>query len=84
MAVPATVVYFTMYDQLRDAMMKKYSLTYQPMWIPAVAGGLSRSKFIQNFLISFSFLIFYSSSISSSSLHLILSSFKICTITLYI
>lgn len=48
MAVPATVVYFTMYDQLRDAMRKKYSLTYQPIWIPAVAGGLARSKFIKS------------------------------------
>lgn len=48
MAVPATVVYFTMYDQLRDAMRKKYSLTYQPIWIPAVAGGLARSKFFKS------------------------------------
>lgn len=43
MAVPATVVYFTMYDQLRESMMKRYSLTYQPLWVPAVAGGLART-----------------------------------------
>ena len=58
MAVPATVVYFTMYDQLRDAMMKKYSLTYQPMWIPALAGGLARSKYSQILLI-FYFHLFH-------------------------
>ena len=43
MAVPATVVYFTMYDQLRDTMLKKYQFTYQPMWVPAVAGGMART-----------------------------------------
>lgn len=43
MAVPATVVYFTMYDQLRDMMMRKYSLTYQPMWVPALAGAMART-----------------------------------------
>jgi len=43
MAVPATVVYFTMYDQLRDGMMKKYQFGYQPMWVPAVAGGMART-----------------------------------------
>lgn len=43
MAVPATVVYFTMYDQLKARMIKKYSLTYQPLWIPALAGGLART-----------------------------------------
>lgn len=46
MAVPATVVYFTMYDQLKARMIKKYSLTYQPLWIPALAGGLARSKIL--------------------------------------
>jgi len=43
MAIPATVVYFTMYDQLRDLMMRKYRLTYQPMWVPAVAVGMART-----------------------------------------
>lgn len=43
MAVPATVVYFTTYDQLRYAFMKNCQLTYQPLWLPVVAGGMARA-----------------------------------------
>lgn len=40
MAVPATVIYFTCYDQLRDFL--RYGLGFQGSHIPLVAGGLSR------------------------------------------
>uniref|UniRef100_A0A3Q3X3N9 Mitochondrial glutathione transporter SLC25A39 n=1 Tax=Mola mola TaxID=94237 RepID=A0A3Q3X3N9_MOLML len=40
MAVPATVIYFTCYDQLRDFL--RYSLGLQGSHIPLVAGGLAR------------------------------------------
>ncbi|XP_054709944.1 probable mitochondrial glutathione transporter SLC25A40 [Uloborus diversus] len=43
MAVPATVVYFTMYDQLRQLVLKKYHFDHQPLWLPAVAGGMARA-----------------------------------------
>uniref|UniRef100_A0A8C7PXM5 Mitochondrial glutathione transporter SLC25A39 n=1 Tax=Oncorhynchus mykiss TaxID=8022 RepID=A0A8C7PXM5_ONCMY len=40
MAVPATVIYFTCYDQLRDLL--RYGMGFQGNYIPLVAGGLSR------------------------------------------
>lgn len=40
MAVPATVIYFTCYDQLRDFL--RYSLGFQGTHIPLVAGALAR------------------------------------------
>ncbi|KAG9350177.1 hypothetical protein JZ751_026530 [Albula glossodonta] len=40
MAVPATVIYFTCYDQLRDFL--HYRMGYQGSQVPLVAGGLSR------------------------------------------
>uniref|UniRef100_A0A3Q3EFC8 Mitochondrial glutathione transporter SLC25A39 n=1 Tax=Labrus bergylta TaxID=56723 RepID=A0A3Q3EFC8_9LABR len=40
MAVPATVIYFTCYDQLRDFL--RYGLGFQGSHIPLVAGGLAR------------------------------------------
>ncbi|XP_034045661.1 solute carrier family 25 member 39 [Thalassophryne amazonica] len=40
MAVPATIIYFTCYDQLRDFM--RYSLGFQGSHIPLVAGALAR------------------------------------------
>uniref|UniRef100_A0A8C1VEW2 Mitochondrial glutathione transporter SLC25A39 n=1 Tax=Cyprinus carpio TaxID=7962 RepID=A0A8C1VEW2_CYPCA len=40
MAVPATVIYFTCYDQLRDFL--RYSMGYQGDHIPLIAGGLAR------------------------------------------
>ncbi|TRY87809.1 hypothetical protein DNTS_015713, partial [Danionella cerebrum] len=40
MAVPATVIYFTCYDQLRDFL--RYNLNYQGDHIPLIAGGLAR------------------------------------------
>lgn len=43
MAVPATVIYFTSYDQLKSRMQKKFGNYYL---IPAVAGGAARSKFM--------------------------------------
>lgn len=42
MAVPATVIYFTCYDQLRDFL--RYGLGFQGSHIPLVAGGLARCK----------------------------------------
>ncbi|XP_054463080.1 probable mitochondrial glutathione transporter SLC25A39 isoform X2 [Anoplopoma fimbria] len=40
MAVPATVIYFTCYDQLRDFMT--FGLGFQGSLVPLVAGGLAR------------------------------------------
>ncbi|XP_061837401.1 mitochondrial glutathione transporter SLC25A39 isoform X1 [Nerophis lumbriciformis] len=40
MAVPATVIYFTCYDQLRDFL--RYGLGFHGSHIPLVAGGLAR------------------------------------------
>ncbi|XP_051792366.1 probable mitochondrial glutathione transporter SLC25A39 isoform X1 [Erpetoichthys calabaricus] len=40
MAVPATVIYFTCYDQLRDFL--RYGMGYQGSQIPLVAGALAR------------------------------------------
>lgn len=40
MAVPATVIYFTCYDQLRDFL--RYGLGYKGSHIPLVAGALAR------------------------------------------
>ncbi|KAK9977628.1 hypothetical protein ABG768_019433 [Culter alburnus] len=40
MAVPATVIYFTCYDQLRDFL--HYGMGYQGDHIPLIAGGLAR------------------------------------------
>ncbi|KAM3861629.1 mitochondrial glutathione transporter SLC25A39-like [Diretmus argenteus] len=40
MVVPATVIYFTCYDQLRDFL--KYHLGFQGSHVPLVAGGLAR------------------------------------------
>ncbi|RWS31094.1 solute carrier family 25 member 40-like protein, partial [Leptotrombidium deliense] len=42
MAVPATVVYFTIYDQLRVKLRKFMHLNYQPVWLPMVAGASAR------------------------------------------
>lgn len=43
MAVPATVVYFTTYDQLRYIFMNQLHMTHQPVWVPVVAGGMARA-----------------------------------------
>ncbi|KAJ7989491.1 hypothetical protein DPEC_G00305100 [Dallia pectoralis] len=40
MAVPATVIYFTCYDQLRDCL--RYGMGFQGNHIPLVAGALAR------------------------------------------
>lgn len=40
MAVPATVIYFTCYDQLRDFL--RYGMGYQGSHIPLLAGALAR------------------------------------------
>lgn len=42
MAVPGTVIYYTLYDQIRDFSKKHYKLTHQPLWLPVVAGGTAR------------------------------------------
>ncbi|KAK2713405.1 mitochondrial glutathione transporter SLC25A40-like [Artemia franciscana] len=44
LALPATVIYFTTYEQLRVHLNDKYgSYRSQPMWIPLLAGGLART-----------------------------------------
>ncbi|XP_067140859.1 mitochondrial glutathione transporter SLC25A40-like [Centruroides vittatus] len=42
MAIPATVVYFTMYDQIRERLTNYFNRSSPPLWIPAVAGSLAR------------------------------------------
>ena len=42
MAIPATVIYFTVYDQLREYLNKSLKLTNQPLWVPVVSGGFAR------------------------------------------
>lgn len=42
MSVPATVVYFTVYDQLRDRLGKQVKTAQKPLWIPVIAGAAAR------------------------------------------
>lgn len=42
MAVPATVFYYTTYDQLKFALIKRYG---DKDTLPMIAGGLARSMF---------------------------------------
>ncbi|XP_023210221.1 solute carrier family 25 member 40-like [Centruroides sculpturatus] len=42
MAVPATVVYFTVYDQLQERISKKINATQKPLWIPMFSGAAAR------------------------------------------
>lgn len=42
MAVPATVIYFTCYDQLRDFL--RFSLGLQGSYVPLVAGAVARCE----------------------------------------
>lgn len=41
MAIPATVIYFTIYDQLREKLTAMNKNTYS-IWIPIVSGGCAR------------------------------------------
>lgn len=43
MALPATVAYFTMYDQIRAGMSKLSSQPQHPSWAPMVAGASART-----------------------------------------
>ncbi|KAI1289322.1 Solute carrier family 25 member 40 [Halotydeus destructor] len=45
MAIPATVIYFTIYDQLKIQFCRNLKCTKenQPLWIPVVAGGMART-----------------------------------------
>lgn len=45
MAVPATVIYFTCYDQLRDFLW--FGLGLQGSHIPLLAGGLARCELMK-------------------------------------
>ncbi|KAG8446955.1 hypothetical protein GDO86_014409 [Hymenochirus boettgeri] len=51
MAIPATIIYFTCYDQLRDFL--HYGLGYHGSHIPLIAGALARCKsfFIEKYLL---------------------------------
>ncbi|XP_015791224.1 solute carrier family 25 member 40 [Tetranychus urticae] len=44
MAIPSTVIYFTIYDQLRAKinLWNGKSLSEQPLWVPMTAGGCAR------------------------------------------
>lgn len=43
MAIPATVIYFTVYDQLRDFINSKIKSEHQPLWVPVISGGCART-----------------------------------------
>lgn len=42
MSVPATVIYFTMYEQIRDLSMSKLVPPFQEYYIPMLAGSAAR------------------------------------------
>jgi len=42
MAIPATVVYFTVYDRLRADLWTWHGSTYQPLWVPILCGATAR------------------------------------------
>lgn len=42
MAIPATVIYFTLYDQIRESLIKQTTHIEQPVWISLVAGAGAR------------------------------------------
>lgn len=42
MAIPATVVYFTVYDRLRVSLWTWHGSTTQPLWIPMFCGAAAR------------------------------------------
>ena len=44
MAVPATVIYFTTYEQLKAALGHSYTSVESNWWKPIVAGASSRGK----------------------------------------
>lgn len=42
MAIPATVIYFTLYDHIRETLIKQTTKTEQPIWISLVSGAGAR------------------------------------------
>lgn len=42
MAVPATMLYFTAYDQMKVRVLSKLELNHQPVWVPSLCGSLAR------------------------------------------
>lgn len=42
MAVPATMLYFTAYDQMMARMLSELELNHQPAWVPSLCGSLAR------------------------------------------
>ncbi|XP_076332128.1 mitochondrial glutathione transporter SLC25A40-like [Tachypleus tridentatus] len=42
MAVPATVIYFTLYDQFRDYLVRNFTAPNQPVWVPMLSGATAR------------------------------------------
>jgi len=42
MAIPGTVIYFTVYDQLRYRINARLNRTSQPLWVPMVSGAAAR------------------------------------------
>ncbi|XP_013793097.2 solute carrier family 25 member 40-like, partial [Limulus polyphemus] len=42
MAVPATVIYFTLYDQLRAYLLHHSNASKQALWVPMLAGAAAR------------------------------------------
>ncbi|CAG2109939.1 unnamed protein product, partial [Medioppia subpectinata] len=45
MAIPGTVLYFTVYDELRESLCCRFrwSADKQPLWVPVVCGGAART-----------------------------------------
>lgn len=42
MAIPATVIYFTVYDRLRANLWSRWGTSHQPLWIPVFCGAAAR------------------------------------------
>ncbi|CAG2172304.1 unnamed protein product [Oppiella nova] len=43
MAVPATALYFAVYDELRESLNRSLQLAHQPVWVPVLCGGVART-----------------------------------------
>jgi len=42
MAVPATVIYFAVYEHIKDKISTAFKLTDKPLWLPSLSGGCAR------------------------------------------
>jgi hypothetical protein len=55
MAVPATVVYFTTYEQIKVGLGHSYNTPVNTWWVPVLAGSSARSNYVKNKFLCLSF-----------------------------